>query len=351
MNAQDSALQKTLSGGKHNLQIRMMNPGEVLRREGTDIGIVSINRPLFGKNVPYCRLYLGQKMKPIDVPTARMGPALKLIKGSFSADRGEQESFQQWAQRCDIPFFSELLQDLLFVAPQDLSVLMADTAQTPEQTEVEQEKVVQQLQQQIIEERQKFIRHIDVEQYRDALDFATNALRLSGNALLSQYGVNPQHDVARIGDMLASRISGNRSISAQYDVVRTSLEAARRSLRRQDVNQVQVKLDSWLDRVDWIREKSQAAVQRIAEADRVFDLSTEQMSQALIAVARKLEDMPQGQHLKLRVRAGRHACFVASGMRSRGYEVLIHAPEDGGKNVILVVEKEVRRELPAAEAG
>ena len=89
-------------------------------------------RHLFGCNVPYYCFCFGAADESeeynencIGVPAARFLQAVQRMIHTYAADRAsEEESFADWGIRKGTPFFTEVLDDLIVVGPEDMPQLL-----------------------------------------------------------------------------------------------------------------------------------------------------------------------------------------------------------------------------------
>ncbi len=80
---------------------------------------------MFGKAVPYYRLSFDHLVSHLDVPAARFPQILQRMLDTFNNDgKGNEETFALWSGRKGIPFFTELLEDINLVGPDDLPELL-----------------------------------------------------------------------------------------------------------------------------------------------------------------------------------------------------------------------------------
>lgn len=89
-------------------------------------------RHLFGCNILYYCFCFGEASASeentencIGVPAARFLQAMQRMTHTFAADRAsEDESFADWGRRKGAPFFTEILDDLIVVGPEDMPQLL-----------------------------------------------------------------------------------------------------------------------------------------------------------------------------------------------------------------------------------
>ena len=80
---------------------------------------------MFGKAVPYYQLSFDHLVNHLDVPVARFPQVLQRMLDTFNNDgKGSEDTFALWSGRKGIPFFTELLEDINLVGPDDLPELL-----------------------------------------------------------------------------------------------------------------------------------------------------------------------------------------------------------------------------------
>jgi len=88
---------------------------------------------IFGKVVPYYQLNFDHLVRHLDVPAARFPQILQRMLDTFNYDgKGHEETFALWSARKGIPFFTELLEDINLVGPDDLPELLRTDLHTCE---------------------------------------------------------------------------------------------------------------------------------------------------------------------------------------------------------------------------
>ncbi len=88
---------------------------------------------MFGKAVPYYQLSFDHLVSHLDVPAARFPQILQRMLDTFKNDgKGNEETFAVWSGRKGIPFFTELLEDINLVGPDDLPELLRNDLQNSE---------------------------------------------------------------------------------------------------------------------------------------------------------------------------------------------------------------------------
>ena len=90
------------------------------------------NKQLFGCSVPYYCFCFGiapeseeESNNCIGIPAARFLQAMQRMIHVYASDReSAEESFADWGERKGTPFFTEVLDDLIVVGPEDLHELL-----------------------------------------------------------------------------------------------------------------------------------------------------------------------------------------------------------------------------------
>ncbi len=111
--------------------------GEKTQVEQTEDNLINIRvrekeRHLFGCDVLYYCFCFGvapdsneDSEQCIGIPAARFLQAMQRMIHAYAADRSsEDENFADWGERKGTPFFTELLDDLIVVGPEDMPQLL-----------------------------------------------------------------------------------------------------------------------------------------------------------------------------------------------------------------------------------
>lgn len=100
-------------------------------KDEVDIKLYSKKKNLFGREFPYYCFCFGDvdvskgKGDCIEIPAARFLLALQRMVHTYASDRtSENESFSQWGARKGTPFFTELLEGIVLVGPEDMHELL-----------------------------------------------------------------------------------------------------------------------------------------------------------------------------------------------------------------------------------
>ncbi len=129
------ALAASLSGGKHDLRIRVSGcHNGCAQPETGDIGVYGEGKRFFGKLVPHYRFFVGGDgrghgdlaLKSHSIPAGRVEQAVGRIKDSYETLAQEGESFFTWSQRLGTEYFDDLLHDLREVTETQLPKLLRD---------------------------------------------------------------------------------------------------------------------------------------------------------------------------------------------------------------------------------
>ena len=120
--------QKSENQQTHQSNIK---PAEGFELKQTRLAIHNVGKPIFGRIVPYYRLCVEgadekrEILQSVDIPAARFQNALDLMKRAYESDeKRPNEDFSQWGARKGYPFFTEMLEDILPVGPDDLPQLL-----------------------------------------------------------------------------------------------------------------------------------------------------------------------------------------------------------------------------------
>ena len=103
---------------------------ESFDKDETNMKLYSKKKNLFGREFPYYCFCFGStagksKGDCIEVPAARFLLALQRMVHTYASDRlSEDESFAQWGARNGTPFFTELLEGIVLVGPEDMHELI-----------------------------------------------------------------------------------------------------------------------------------------------------------------------------------------------------------------------------------
>lgn len=103
---------------------------EDLGKDEVDIKLYSKQKNLFGRSFPYYCFCFGNvvdksKGDCIEIPAARFLLALQRMVHTYASDRlSEDETFSQWGARKGTPFFTELLEGIVLVGPEDMHELI-----------------------------------------------------------------------------------------------------------------------------------------------------------------------------------------------------------------------------------
>jgi len=99
-------------------------------KDEVEIKLYSKDKNLYGRSFPYYYFCFGAvdsetKNKCIEIPAARFLLALQRMVHTYASDRlSEDETFTQWGMRKGTPFFTELLEEIVLVGPEDMRELL-----------------------------------------------------------------------------------------------------------------------------------------------------------------------------------------------------------------------------------
>jgi len=200
------ALAASLSGGKHDLRIRVSGcHNGCAQPETGDIGVYGEGKRLFGKLVPHYRFYIGGDgrghgdlgLKSHSIPAGRVKQAVSRLQENFDYNSLPGETFFTWAQRLGNDYFDSLLEDLREVSEAQLPKLLRDHGESSafkvlqlgggECAGAAQDKVAANFAEASNERnyRRSFLLQ---RKFDESIECAVAALRLSGNSLLFLHG-------------------------------------------------------------------------------------------------------------------------------------------------------------------
>jgi sulfite reductase (ferredoxin) len=215
------ALAASLSGGKHDLRIRVSGcHNGCAQPETGDIGVYGEGKRLFGKLVPHYRFFIGGDgrghgdlaLKSHSIPAGRVEQAVKRVKESYEQLSQKGESFFTWSQRLGTEYFDDLLHDLREVTETQLPKLLRDHGDSTtfkveqlgggECAGAAQDKVAANFAEASNERnyRRSFLLQ---RKFDESIECAVAALRLSGNSLLFVLGENDGESLEQIAAQLS----------------------------------------------------------------------------------------------------------------------------------------------------
>ena len=108
-----------------------IKPAEGFQLKQTRLAVHNVGKTIFGRIVPYYRLCVEgvdekrEILHSVDIPAARFQTAVQLMTHAYESDeKRPDEDFSQWGARKGYPFFTEMLEDILPVGPDDLPQLL-----------------------------------------------------------------------------------------------------------------------------------------------------------------------------------------------------------------------------------
>jgi len=110
------------------LNLEKFKPGCTLsENHSADLYLRGKTKNLFGKHVPfYCFCFNfnkdgTQSKQCIEIPATRLMQSLQRMVHTYESDKSsENENFAHWGARKGTPFFTELLEDVILIGPDDL---------------------------------------------------------------------------------------------------------------------------------------------------------------------------------------------------------------------------------------
>jgi len=320
----------------------------------SDIGLHGEGRRLFGRLIPFYRLYLGGSgfgdgalaLKGPEVPAARVDQTIVLIKKAFSEDKTTDESFTAWVQRKDAAYFADLLSLITKVSAEDLPVLLKDVGQEDdfrvlqlgggECAGISEETVAAQLKE---AEYEKNYRDIFVHQskYEEALDCAENLLRLVGKSLLFKKGELVGEDLQDILSLLSTSYSNRVAVVDGFKSLIEKGKELRDSSDKLAYQTYSQEMDSWVAHAVNDAEDIYAASNTTIET--VLDLTGEVCPMHYIKARKALAGIEQGQILRILLNTGEDTRVVSKSLQSTGFEIVEKHENDEASTTTLHVLK------------
>ncbi len=106
---------------------RFRDDNPPIENSAADLYLRSKTKKLYGKSVPYyCFCFDISKANDstgqcIEIPATRLLASLQRMVHTYESDKkDDQETFAQWGARRGTPFFTELLEDVTLIGPDDL---------------------------------------------------------------------------------------------------------------------------------------------------------------------------------------------------------------------------------------
>ena len=359
-------LAKKLLSGDQNLRVHVSGcHNGCAQPQLADIGLHGEARRMFGKLIPYYRLYFAGDgmadgdlaLKGPEVPAARAEYAIKLVKESFNTDKTHDTSFFQWARDKGVDYFNELLKDLLLVTADDLPSLMRDVDGEGEFkvlqlgggecAGISEETVASQLAEMSYE---KEYRNIFVLQSKisAALDCTENMLTLVGKSILFHQGQLVERNINEIINKMNAALGEYPFVYESFEKLASTLQELRVTENAEKFSVFSSDLDDWISRVTsdqnrisiesfFVGKPDEEETSVIEEA---LDLSQEVCPMHYIKARQALKNIDEGQVLKIIVKSGEDQRLVSKSLESVGFN-LLEAQDGMDENVILHVEKPV----------
>ncbi len=354
------ALAASLSGGKHDLRIRVSGcHNGCAQPETGDIGVYGEGKRLFGKLVPHYRFFVGGDgrghgdlaLKSHSIPAGRVKQAVTRLKESYENLSRDGESFFNWAQRLGTAYFDDLLHDLREVTEAQLPKLLLDHGDSTtfkveqlgggECAGAAQDKVAANFAEASNERnyRRSFLLQ---RKFDESIECAVAALQLSGNSLLFVLGEPDGENLEQIAEKLGGHV--------HYCGVGSELLALDHALQRLQENfdpatyeKLLAEADDWSARVastcqslDGHLDLSSALSSRTTQAKTV-DLSSFDCPLHFIKARNSLQQQGTGDVIRFLFANEDLATQASKSLEQEGHEVL--AFEAQGNNTHVTIRK------------
>ncbi len=354
------ALAHNLSGGKHDLRIRVSGcHNGCAQPETGDIGIHGEGKRLFGKLVPHYRFFIGGDgrghgdlaLKSHSIPAGRVKQAVTRLKESYENLSRDGDSFFNWAQRLGTDYFDDLLRDLCEVTEAQLPKLLLDHGDSStfkvlqlgggECAGAAQDKVAANFAEASNERnyRRSFLLQ---RKFDESIECAVAALRLSGNSLLFVLGESDGENL----DQIVTKLGGHD----HYCGFGTELLALDQGLARLQENfdpttydRLLVEADDWSARVAGLCQTLDnhldlsSALPTQSEKPKIVDLSSFDCPLHFIKARNSLQQERNGNVISFLFASEDLANQASQSLAQEGHEVL--AVEAQGNNTHVTIRK------------
>jgi TusA-related sulfurtransferase len=271
-----------LNGGSADLRIRASGcHNGCAQPETGDIGIYGEGKRLHGKLIPHYQMYFGGDgrahgglgLKGPSVPAARVETAVSRVQQAYLKERSGGESFFHWTRRRGKESFTELLADLLKIAPEELPGVLHDHGEAADFKVLQlgggecagaaQELVSSQFAEAAYERdcRNAFASQ---HKYSEALECAEAILRLIGQSLLLISGAKKLDAIAEIARVLPGLRPENTALAQRLSALTQGIDALKIENDEAAFTQLILELDDW----------TRASAALCQATDSQLDLST-----------------------------------------------------------------------------
>jgi sulfite reductase beta subunit-like hemoprotein/TusA-related sulfurtransferase len=232
-----------LSGGEHDLRLRVSGcHNGCAQPETGDIGIYGEGNRHDGKLIPHYQVYIGGDgrggrglgFKSRSIPSARIEMAITDIQNAYQHQRKDNESFYTWSQRLGKAYFDQLLLAHATIAKGDVSTLLHDHGDESDFHVVQfgggecagaAQETVAALFAEASNERNYRNAFLLQHKHPESLECASQALRLTGNALLFLATHAPVDDLETLAQQIEASLSSEKELGqALSRFVRTLTE-------------------------------------------------------------------------------------------------------------------------------
>lgn len=352
------ALAASLSGGKHDLRIRVSGcHNGCAQPETGDIGVYGEGIRLFGKLVPHYRFFFGGDgrghgdlaLKSHSIPAGRVEQAVKRVKDSYEQLARTDESFFSWSQRLGSDYFDDLLHDLREVSKAQLPKLLRDHGDSTsfkvvplgggECAGAAQDNVAANFAEASNERnyRRSFLLQ---RKFNDSIECAVAALRLSGNSLLFVLGESD-------GDSL-EQIAAKLRRHANYAELGSELQALEQWTANMLLNfdavaydKLLAEADDWSARVAGYCQSLDghldlsSALPHTSEEPKTVDLSSFDCPLHFIKARNSLKQENVGNVISFLFGSEDLATQASRSLAQEGHEVLAVAAQGGNTHVTI----------------
>ena len=326
-----------------------------------DIGLHGEGKRIFGKLVPYYRMYFGGSgvqyggfgMRGPEIPAARAEEAIHKVNRAYSCDKETDESFRNWAQRKGQEFFTEMLEDLLLVTADELSSLLRDVGSDKEFkvlqlgggecAGISEETLSSHLAELRYEReyRDIFLRQSKISA---AIECLQSMLVLIGKSILFSQGVSVSRNIEEIVGKMDGDLKNYGALSSVYSGFSKSMNEIRGSENVSRFSELADEVDALIQ--DIVDERNNIVLDKYyrdfsSEASTTIDVTQEVCPMHYIKARQALRGVKAGGSITVLVNSGKDEKLVRDSLSSVGFDVTLADESRSDDLCVLNVRKPV----------
>lgn len=332
-----------LRKGEFSMNLRVSGCQNACARPHTsDIGLHGLAKRKFGKLIPYYQLHFGGNgnlggqigLKGPEIPSAWIREAIDRVQTSYSSDQSQDETFESWAQRKGTPFFTELLEDLTIVGPDDLSYLMKDHGAQDtfkvfalgggECAGISEESMSAYVAEAANEQSycESFLHQ---NMFESAIECCVNILRLTAMSLLNKQRIKFDDNIHHLGNRLAWTLTGQSKQVARFHEFLSLIERERKVTTKHRLTVLSNDLFEWhKDVINHLNGNlAMPSPHKALEisTNYIVDLSYQTSPSAFLKARKIIKDASATHNFSFRFSDDNHLNAIVQGFRNLGYNV------------------------------